>query len=122
MSTSKENKFLMAGILIPLFVSIGWILFAVGLDNRKLSTKHWGFMGQMGASWIVLALVGANLPSGIKMVLLRLLWLIMGIVFFILSFQGTFRESAEESTCKDFIDDGEEGNTRCSNIGCEEVS
>ena len=121
--TSKENSYLVIGIIIPLFISIGWILFGLGLDDRKLSTKHWGFMGQMGTSWLILGLAGSSvLPDGAKMVFLRLFWLITGIVFFIMSFQGTFRESAEESTCKDYISDGEEGNTRCSNIGCEEVN
>ena len=87
-----------------------------------MSTKHFGIMGQMATSWVVLGVAGSSiLPEGLSMVILRLFWLAFGVTGLIVSFNGTLKDSASESECIDFISDGSDDGTtedRCSNIGC----
>jgi len=126
-STSKilektTNGYITIGLILPIIIAIGWVLFYIGLDNRKMSTKHFGIMGQMATSWVVLGVAGSSiLPEGLSMVILRLFWLAFGVTGLIVSFNGTLKDSASESECIDFISDGSDDGTtedRCSNIGC----
>lgn len=116
------SGYITAGLVIPVIIVLAWILFYVGLDGRQMSTTHFGVMGQMATSWIVLALAGSSvLPqSSNSIVLLRLFWLIYGIVLLLVSFQGLFRDSSAESECIDYINDGgeTESSQRCGNVGC----
>ena len=74
--SKATSGYITIGVLIPMIIAIGWTIFYIGLDDREMSTKHFGILGQMATSWVVLGLAGsAVLPEGFSMVILRLFWL-----------------------------------------------
>ena len=117
------SGYLTVGIIIPIIIAISWIIFYIGLDDRQMSTKHFGIMGQMATSWVVLGVAGSSiLPEGLSMVILRLFWLTYGSILLIISFNGTLKDSAAESECIDYISDGAGTNeNRCSKVGCSSI-
>lgn len=119
--SKATSGYITIGVLIPMIIAIGWTIFYIGLDDREMSTKHFGILGQMATSWVVLGLAGsAVLPEGFSMVILRLFWLFFGIVGLFISFSGLLKDSASESECIDYVSDSSdtERNEICSKIGC----